>query len=49
MGTIVDVTERKLAEEAIALRSFALNNARDAVALIDARGRLIYVNDECSA
>jgi PAS domain S-box-containing protein len=46
VGTTADVTERTLAEEALALRSFALNHARDAVALIDERGRLIYVNDE---
>jgi PAS domain S-box-containing protein len=46
VGTTVDVTERTLAEQALALRSFALNNARDAVALIDERGRLIYVNDQ---
>jgi PAS domain S-box-containing protein len=46
VGTTVDVTERTLAEQTLALRSFALNNARDAVALINEQGRLTYVNDQ---
>ena len=42
-----DITDRKLAEEALALRSFALDNAHDAVLLIDEQARLVYVNEEC--
>lgn len=46
MGTTVDITEHKRAEEALASTSFALNNAHDAAALLDERGRILYVNDE---
>lgn len=46
IGTNIDLTERKRAEEALALRSFALNNANDAVALLDEEGRIHYVNDQ---
>jgi PAS domain S-box-containing protein len=46
-GTVVDITERKRTDEALALRSFALNSANDAVAFIDEQGRILYVNDQC--
>jgi PAS domain S-box-containing protein len=46
VGTTIDVTEHKRTEEALALTSFALNNANDAVALLDEKGHIIYVNDQ---
>jgi len=46
VGTTVDVTERRRNAEALALTSFALNNAHDAAALLDEYGRILYVNDE---
>jgi PAS domain S-box-containing protein len=46
IGTTVDITERKRAQEALSLTSFALNNAHDAAALLDEQGRIVYVNDE---
>jgi PAS domain S-box-containing protein len=46
VGTTVDVTERKRSAEALALTSFALNNAHDAAALLNEHGRVLYVNDE---
>ena len=46
VGTTADITERKRTAEALALTSFALNNAHDAAALLDEHGRILYVNDE---
>lgn len=46
VGTTSDITERRRTEEALALRNFALNNAHDAVALLDERGHIQYVNDQ---
>lgn len=46
VGTTADITERKRTAEALALTSFALNNAHDAAALLDEQGRILYVNDE---
>jgi len=47
IGTVQDITERKRAEEALALHSFALNNAHEAIFLIDEQARFLYVNEEC--
>ena len=41
-----DITERKRAEESLALTSFALNNVREAAYLIDENSRFHYVNEE---
>src|SRR5208337_583773 len=41
-----DITERKRAEENIALLSFALNNVSDAAFLIDEKARFHFVNEE---
>jgi PAS domain S-box-containing protein len=46
VGTTADITERKRTAEALAMTSFALNNAHDAAALLDEHGRILYVNDE---
>jgi PAS domain S-box-containing protein len=46
VGTTIDITERKRKDEALALTSFALNNARDGAALLDEQGRILYVNDQ---
>jgi PAS domain S-box-containing protein len=46
VGTTADITERKRTAEALALTSFALNNAHDAAALLDEHGRILYMNDE---
>ncbi|HYY31859.1 MAG TPA: PAS domain S-box protein [Chthoniobacterales bacterium] len=40
-----DITERKRAEESLALTSFALNNVREAAYLIDENSRFHYVNE----
>jgi PAS domain S-box-containing protein len=45
VGTTVDISERKRADEALTLTSFALNNAHDAAAFLDEHGRILYVND----
>ena len=41
-----DISERKRAEETLALRSFALNTVREGAFLIDDNARLHYVNEE---
>jgi PAS domain S-box-containing protein len=46
LGTTVDITDHKRADEALTLTSFALNNAHDAAALLNEYGRILYVNDE---
>lgn len=43
---VLDLTERKRAEESLALRSFALNNVRESAYLIDEESRFHYVNEE---
>lgn len=45
-GFISDITERKQADEHIALLSFALNHVQEAAYLIDIESRFLYVNDE---
>src|SRR5271157_893162 len=45
--TVIDITERRRAEEALALHSFALNNAHEAVCFTDEQARFLYVNEEC--
>ncbi len=47
VGSTADITERKRAEEALALRSFALDNAHNAVLFVDEQARILYVNEEC--
>lgn len=44
--SFVDITERKRAEQDIALLSFALNNVSEAVFLIDENGCFHFVNEE---
>ncbi len=46
VGTAQDITERKQAEQDIALLSFALNNVHEAAFLIDENARFQYVNEE---
>jgi|GEM_PF-930842 PAS domain S-box-containing protein len=46
IAVLVDITERKRAEQSIALLSFALNNVHEAAFLTDAKGRFLYVNEE---
>jgi len=46
VGTVQDITERKQAEQDIALLSFALNNIHEAAFLIDENARFQYVNEE---
>jgi PAS domain S-box-containing protein len=41
-----DITERKQAEEELALLSFALGSVREAAFLIDEKGRFRFVNEE---
>ncbi len=45
-GVISDITERKLAEERLAILSFALNHVQEAALLIDQNARILYVNGE---
>jgi len=45
-GFINDITERKQAEQQLALLVFALNHVHEAVYLIDEHARFLYVNDE---
>ncbi|MGZ8972617.1 PAS domain S-box protein [Methylomagnum sp.] len=44
-GFLHDVTERKRAQEQLALVSFALNHVQEAAYLIDEQARFCYVND----
>ncbi|OGQ88523.1 MAG: hypothetical protein A2512_11915 [Deltaproteobacteria bacterium RIFOXYD12_FULL_56_24] len=46
LGTAQDITERKQAEQNIALLSFALNSVSEAAFLIDENARFQYVNEE---
>lgn len=46
VGIIRDISERKAAEEQLALLTFALNRVHEAAYLIDRHARLLYVNDE---
>jgi len=46
VGTVQDITERKRAEQNIALLSFALNNVREAAFLIDEKACFHFVNEE---
>jgi PAS domain S-box-containing protein len=48
LALVRDITERKRAEEALALRNYALNNVHEAAYLLDEQGRILYVNEECS-
>lgn len=43
-GLIADITERKVAEEALRLRSAALNAAANAIVISDPAGRVIWAN-----
>ncbi len=45
LGTLLDITERKAAEQALRLRDSALRTSLNAVAMSDLQGRLSYVND----
>ena len=44
-GTMVDVTERKRADEALHLRAHLLNEATDSIIATDLDGNLIYMNE----
>lgn len=45
-GTIQDITERKLAEQNIALMTLALNNVHESAILTDENANFLYVNEE---
>ncbi|MBL0148507.1 MAG: PAS domain S-box protein [Ideonella sp.] len=45
VGAVLDVTERKAAQQALRLRDEALQNSLNAIAMSDMQGRLTYVND----
>jgi len=45
LGTVLDITQRKAAEQALLLRDSALRTSLNAVAMSDLQGRLNYVND----
>ncbi|AEF99558.1 PAS domain S-box protein [Methylomonas methanica] len=45
-GIMLDITERKQAEEQVELLSFALNNVHEAAFLIDENARFHFVNEE---
>lgn len=45
-GTVQDITERKLAEQHLALLDFALNHASEATYLIDKDACFLNINDE---
>jgi PAS domain S-box-containing protein len=45
-GLMLDITERKRAEQNIALLSFAMNGVREAAFLIDEAGKFHFVNEE---
>ncbi|MEQ8225524.1 MAG: PAS domain S-box protein, partial [Candidatus Eremiobacterota bacterium] len=47
-GTIIDITARKEAENALIFTQFAMDNARDAVYLVDSEGKFVYVNNAAS-
>ena len=47
LGTIMDITERKRAEEQLRLRENAIENSLNAVAMSDMEGRITYVNKAC--
>lgn len=44
LGTVLDITERRVAEQALRLRDEALRTSLTAVAMSDLQGRLSYVN-----
>jgi len=46
VGTHMDITERKAAEEALQLTQFAVDQSRDGVFLVDAQGCIIRGNDQ---
>jgi PAS domain S-box-containing protein len=46
VGIADDVTERKLAEDALKLTQFALDNFRDSAIWLTLDGRIVYVNQE---
>ena len=43
-GTIIDITARKEAEDTLVFTQFAMDNARDAVYLVDSESKFVYVN-----
>ncbi|WP_424358049.1 PAS domain S-box protein [Methanocella sp. MCL-LM] len=45
VATLIDITERKRAEEALLLTQFAMDHAPDSSIWADEEGRIIYVND----
>ncbi|MHC4087141.1 MAG: PAS domain-containing protein, partial [Planctomycetota bacterium] len=44
-GVVFDITERKLAEEALRLRNIAIESSINGIAFVDIEGILIYAND----
>lgn len=46
LALVRDITERKQAEETLALTSFALNNVRESAFMVDEKSSFHYVNEE---
>ena len=44
-ATVIDITQRKQAEEGLLLTQFSIEHASDAIIWLDSQGRIVYVNE----